>query len=467
MARNESRRAFLRAGGRLGFAFAGAALLRFPLPAAIGVEARKHPAMLVLSPNPVDLETPVELLDSWITPNNRFFIRSHLFTPKVDAGTWRLEIAGAVARPLSLTLEELKRLPKTSEVVTLECAGNGRALFSPRVAGAQWRRGAVGTARWGGVRLGELLERAGVKKAGLHAVFNGADQPVGNVPDFVRSVPIEKCWHPATLLAYEMNGAPLPVQHGFPLRLIVPGWEGAACVKWLAGITIQDHEYDGFFMKTAYRYPTAPVAPGASVDSAEMKPVTALAVKSLITSLRRPAPRKGGPVVVEGFAWAGENDVTKVECSIDGGKTWNTAGLGAETAPFAWRGFRYEWKEDRPAERVLVSRATDNAGRVQPGAPQWNPSGYLYNALDPLLLPAGGSFAAHKTAQPSTLLPAGTGRAIVGEKCAGCHNATLIAQQRLNRSQWTREVEKMMRWGAPVAESEKEALIDYLFSKFH
>src|SRR5688572_22989200 len=181
--------------------------------------------MLVRSLRPPDYETPVALLDSWITPVEHFYVRSHLPVPAVDAATWALQIEGEVQTPVTLSIEDIRRMPSTSLTATLECAGNGRAFYEPPVAGVQWAKGAVGTARWTGVRMADVLKRSGVRNTGQFVVMNGADRALGTMPDFVRQVPIAKAMHPDTLLAYEMNGEPLPPVHGFPLRVIVPGWE--------------------------------------------------------------------------------------------------------------------------------------------------------------------------------------------------------------------------------------------------
>lgn len=464
----QTRRAFFQRAGRL--ALGAVALGEFPIPPALaaGRKIRKDSQLIVRSPDPLDLETPAELLDSWITPNEMFFVRSHLSTPEVDPATWRLRVEGEVERPLTLTLDDLRRFERVTEVITLECAGNGRAFHRPRVAGIQWWKGAVGTARWTGLRLADLLQKAGLKKTARHVVFDGADQPMGKVPDFVRSVPIEKCLHPGTLLAYEMNGEPLPVQHGFPLRGIVPGWEGAAWVKWLTRLTVQEREADGFFMTTAYRYPKRPVAPGEAVDPADMQVLTSLEVKSLITNPRVLSwLTPGDQLEVRGAAWAGEAEVARVEVSTDQGQTWQSAELTNERAPFAWRRFRYLWKPATAGRYAILSRATDTRGRVQPGVPPWNPSGYLWNAPDRVVIdvskvvPDGGRFLF-----PTPELPPGPGRAIAERACLTCHDGTLIVQQRLDRGRWAREMDKMIRWGAPVSPEEKEILVDYFFSHF-
>lgn len=338
--------------------------------------------LIIRSVRPQDLETPVELLNSWITPNDLFYVRSHLYTAAVSLSDWKLTVNGEVAHALSLTLDELKRMPKASVVVTLECAGNGRAYFDPSVAGVQWEKGAVGTARWTGVPLVEVLKRAGVKSTGRYVLLDGADRPMGKVPDFLRHVPINKAMHPDTLLVYEMNGEPLPLPHGFPLRAVVPGWEGAYSVKWLTRIQVIEKEHDGFFVKTAYRYPTKRIAPGASVKPEEMAPLTTLPVKSILTSPRDGTSTPPGTILIKGFAWAGEANITHVDISTDNGSTWTAARLGKNQARYAWREFSYALRLSDPGSFLVMSRAKDDGGHVQPMVPQWNPSGYLWNVID-------------------------------------------------------------------------------------
>jgi DMSO/TMAO reductase YedYZ molybdopterin-dependent catalytic subunit len=339
--------------------------------------------LIVRSARPLNLEMPVGLLDSWITPTALHFVRNHYEVPAVSLEEWRLRVDGTVEHPLTLTLDDLKRLPMVEAVVTLECAGNGRALFDPKVPGAQWERGAVGTARYKGVRLADVLKGAGIRPAGKHVLFDGADQPpVPTAPDFARSVPLEKAMNPDTLLAFEMNGEPLPAVHGFPLRAIVPGWIGSTNVKWLARITVLEQEHDGHFMVKGYRSPRVPVAPGDKVEPKDMAVVTELDVKSLIA---RPADGSKAPlgtVRVAGAAWAGEGEIERVEVSTDFGRTWQPARLGTDRARYAWRLWEFEWAAREPGAYVLLSRATDSRGRTQPIVPNWNPSGYLWNVID-------------------------------------------------------------------------------------
>jgi sulfite oxidase len=467
--RRLSRRSLLAMPGRLVGAIVAAPLLA-AAGRAMGQGGAEGVTRIVRSARPQDLETPVALLDSWLTPNDRFFVRSHLYTPDVDVKTWRLTVDGEVDTPLILTLDELRRFPEESRVVTLECAGNGRAYYDPPVAGVQWRKGAVGTARWTGVRLADVLARARVKPAARFVLLDGADAPIAAIPDFVRQLPLEKALHPDTLLAYGMNGTPLPMANGFPLRAIVPGWEGAYAVKWLTGIRVRDREGDSFWIKTAYRYPKRRIAPGTAVGPEDMAPVAGLFVKSLIA-----APLDGGSVMgsvvpVKGFAWAGEANITLVDVSVDGGSTWSPARLGTDRAPYAWRQFEYEWHASEPGSYVVMSRASDDRGRVQPIVAQWNPSGYLWNAVDQVRVEVvvGTSALAHGSAQtaPRDQWAPGPEPEIVSRACLTCHERDLIAQQRLTRAGWTREVEKMIRWGAPVSDAEKTALIDFLTGRY-
>jgi DMSO/TMAO reductase YedYZ molybdopterin-dependent catalytic subunit len=381
--KHRSRRDFMAAGGLAGAAFG---LRRFIPNYAFAQHIIKGKERLIVrSLRPEDLETPVGLLKTWITPNDLFYVRHHTYAPNIDeaaAKEWSVKVDGEVERSLTISLDELKKMGRATVTVTLECAGNGRAFFDPPVAGIQWEKGAVGTARWTGVRLADLLGKAGVKPTGKYVLLDGADKPVGKMPDFVRNVPIDKALHPDTILAYEMNGEPLPALHGAPLRAIVPGWEGAYAVKWLNHIQVIEKEHDGFFVKTAYRYPNRRVAPGAAVEPKEMIPLTGLVVKSFINSPLEGAAVKPGKILVTGFAWAGESKIAKVDLSIDNGSTWAQARLGKERERYAWQSFEHELNITAPGSYLIMSRATDEKGQTQPIAPQWNPSGYLWNVID-------------------------------------------------------------------------------------
>jgi sulfite oxidase len=347
-----------------------------------GVELYGKDKLIIRSVRPPDFETPVSLLDSFITPNDTFYVRSHIPIPQIDAASWALKIGGEVNSPITLSLDEIRKLPAVTITNTLECAGNGRAFFQPAVAGIQWEKGAVGNARFTGARMSDVLKKAGVKTSGVNVEMHAADRPPGTMPAFVRQVPMKKAMHPDTVIAYEMNGQPIPLVHGAPLRAVIPGWEGAYSIKWLNALNVLAKDSDSFWVATGYRYPTRRVAPGAAVDAKDMAPLTGLIVKSLITTPVNGASQAAGKVAVGGFAWAGEDDIKAVDVSIDNGATWRPARLTGEQARYAWRRFEFEFNAPRPESYLILSRATDAKGNMQPAVSQWNPSGYLWNQYD-------------------------------------------------------------------------------------
>jgi sulfite oxidase len=364
---------------------AGAApsILTWALPQGQSVEVPGEDGMILRSFRFVDLESPVEYFNSWLTPVSHFFVRNHMHEPsELDPEDWRLSLGGEVEKPLTLTLADLSKIETHSVVNTLECAGNGRSLQRPQVPGIQWGKGAVGTARFSGPRLRDVLQRAAVKPSGKHVMFRGLDEVPGKVPPFIRSIPIEKALDANTLIATHMNGSPLPKHHGFPARALVPGWIGAASCKWLTEIKVLDAEFVGNFMSPGYRLPNQPIQPGDAVKPEDTHALTALNVKSVIAGPTDGASLKPGRVSVHGAAWAGEADIAKVEISTDAGATWSPAKLGNEQAHYAWRLWSYDWKAARSGDYTILSRATDSQGRTQPSTALWNPSGYLYNAVD-------------------------------------------------------------------------------------
>ncbi|MCC6990133.1 MAG: sulfite oxidase, partial [Acidobacteria bacterium] len=353
-----SRRELVALIAQLGAGAAAAAL--WPADVAAQALPGKDPRLVARSVRPPDFETPVALLDSFLTPNDVFYVRSHMPVPaQLDEAAWKLALQGGVATPLSLSVAELKQMPAASVTVTLECAGNGRVFFDPPVAGIQWRKGAVGTSKWTGVRVADLLKRAGAKPGMTHLHVSGADRPMGTQPPFVRQVPMAKALDPDTIVAYAMNDQPIPSVHGFPLRLVVPGWEGAYAIKWLNSITVADKEEPGFWVQTGYRYPTKRVAPGAAVDPKDLAPLTGLVVKSLITRPLEGAVVPPGPVTVAGFAWAGDRDIAKVDVSVDAGATWQPAKLTGQAVKYAWRRFEFTFTATTQDTHTILSRATD------------------------------------------------------------------------------------------------------------
>ena len=380
-----SRRELMALAAQLGTGAAAAAIS----PADLAAQALpgKDARLVARSVRPPDYETPVALLDNFLTPNDVFYVRCHMPVPaQLDEAAWKLAVGGEVGSPLTLSVAELEQMPSASVTVTLECAGNGRVFFDPPVAGIQWRKGAVGTSKWTGVRLADLLKRAGAKSGMTHVHASGADRPMGTQPPFVRQVPMAKALAPDTLVAYAMNDQPIPSAHGFPLRLVVPGWEGAYAIKWLNTLTVAAKEQDGFWVQTGYRYPTKRVAPGSAVDAKDMAPLTGLVVKSLITRPLDGAVVPPGAVTVAGFAWAGDRDIAKVDVSVDAGATWQPAKLTGQAVKYAWRRFEFTFTATTQDTHTILSRATDSGGAVQPVVPAWNPSGYLWNAPDTVRL---------------------------------------------------------------------------------
>ncbi len=380
----KSRREFLKQASSAAFAVAvNPAALARALAEQQAVKFPGEDGMVLRSFRFVDLESPVEYFNTWLTPVPHFFVRNHMFEPsELEAGEWRLTIGGEVEQPLTLSYVDLRKMEAHSVVNTLECAGNGRAFYRPQLPGIQWGKGAVGTARFSGPRLRDLLQRAGVKANGKHLMFRGLDDVPGKVPPFVRSIPIEKALDGDTLIATHMNGSPLTKHHGFPARLLVPGWIGSASCKWLAELKVLETEFAGNFMSPGYRMPNQPVQPGQAPKPEDTHPVTALTVKSVIAGPVDGVNLRPGRIVVHGAAWAGEADVQKVDISVDGGATWNGATLAHEHAHYAWRLWSYAWKPTKAGDYAVLSRATDTLGRTQPAAASWNPGGYLNNSID-------------------------------------------------------------------------------------
>jgi sulfane dehydrogenase subunit SoxC len=323
---------------------------------------------------------PLETLRDPITPVGLHYLLIHFDIPQVDAGAWHLELGGRVERPLRLSLADLQARPAQTRAVTLECAGNGRALLSPRAASQPWLSEAVGTAEWTGTPLAPLLEEAGLLPDALEVVFTGLDRGVqGGVEHaYERSLGLAEALREDVLLAYAVNGEPLPPQHGFPLRVIVPGWYGMTHVKWLAAIRVDAEPFRGWQQEDAYKLHTSEDDPGTPVT--RMLPRALLAPPGIPDFLSRVRFLDPGPCTLVGRAWSGFGPVERVEVSGDGGATWADAVLEQPLGEYAWRGFRYGW-DARTGEHELCCRATDAAGNVQPAEPAWNLGGYCNNAV--------------------------------------------------------------------------------------
>lgn len=338
--------------------------------------------MILRNTRPLDLETPVTALDHWLTPNDSFFVRSHLSTPKVGPH-WNLAVGGMVDRAHELSLADISKLEQVTVPAVLQCSGNGRANFVPRVPGVPWDRGAVGHAEWSGVRLADLLEQAGVRKGAAHVHFLGADPPPSpKTPVYLRSLPIERALEHDTIVATKMNGEPLPFLHGGPMRLVVPGWTGNHWMKWLMRITVAQDEAPGTYQQSGYRIAKTPAPPGAVLKPSDVVPLTWMNVKSLITFPGEGTQLKAGRNEIRGVAWTGRGHVTKVEFSTDRQPQWVAAELKGEPRQGSWRTWRVVWDAPQAGKYTLRVRATDSHGEVQPEVPAWNKSGYLWNGID-------------------------------------------------------------------------------------
>jgi sulfane dehydrogenase subunit SoxC len=335
-------------------------------PAELRLAARNH-------------ALPLEALRYDITPAGLHYLLIHYDIPAVDAAVFRLEVDGAVETPLSLSLTDLRQRERVSMPITFECAGNGRALLSPRPLSQPWLTEAVGTAEWAGTPLAPLLDEAGVRPEAIEVLFTGLDRGVegGTLQAYERSLAVADARD--ALLAYEMNGAPLPPQHGFPLRLVVPGWYGMANVKWLARITLLEETFDGYQNAVAYRMYGADGAAGDAVT--RMLPRSLMVPPGVPDFMSRERHLEPGPVTVTGRAWSGYGPIERVEVSTDGGAGFADAELDMPLGEAAWRGWRFDWDAPR-GEHVLCSRATDSAGNSQPLSPPWNLKGYANNAVE-------------------------------------------------------------------------------------
>lgn len=339
----------------------------------------QQPQRRTVTASPENSETPLEHVSSWVTPNRLFFVRNHFDVPAADTATWTLTLDGLVARPLRWTFAELAAMPQHSVFATVECAGNGRSFLSEKAAGVQWGAGAIGHAEWSGVRLRDLLQPAGLKPSALEIVFEGAD--VGHEHDhpaplhFSRSLPVSKAMHPDTLIALRMNGEWLEPNHGAPMRLFVPGWYGVASVKWLRSMRAIDRVYNGYFQTEKYAINRAtgnghrrlPLGPGI--------------VKSEILSPAGGAALGLGTHRVTGIAWAGEDQISRVDLSSDGGRTWHAVSLKGPQQPYSWCQWETLWTVSAPGSYTLMARAHSASGQTQPL--QYNPDnlGYLINIV--------------------------------------------------------------------------------------
>ncbi len=334
------------------------------------------------------LETPFAVFDRGVfTPNDQFFVRWHwaAIPTKIDTASFRLALRGHVNQPLSLSLAEVMALPRFEIAAVNQCSGNSRGFFQPRVAGGEWGNGAMGNARWTGVRLKDVLDRAGVKAGAVQVRFNGLDDPsVLDGPDFMKSLEIDHARNGEVMIAYAMNGQPLPLLNGFPLRLVVPGWFATYWIKMLNDIEVLDQPDSNFWMKSAYLIPDTPHAdmqPGQA--GVRMEPINRMVPRSFITNLHAGAHVPvGRPAPVRGIAFGGDSGVAAVDFSDDGGRSWRRAKLGKDEGKYGFRAWHAEFTPRAKGEYTLMVRCTNANGVAQPERPNWNPSGFMRNVIE-------------------------------------------------------------------------------------
>ena len=412
------------------------------------------PALIKQNTRPLQAESNLDALDPWETPIASFFIRSHHGVPTMPE-KWEIEIDGLVENPTKIDLSALQKMPQKSYYAVLECSGNGRGFQFPKVSGLQWEKGAVGNAEWTGVPLQEILKSVKLKPNAKFARIEGADLPaLPTVPPFVRSIPIDKMMAPDTLLALKMNREPLPILHGGPVRLAVPHWYANNWIKWVRKITFMETEDAGFFMKKGYRMPKNPIRPGEKWDSATGVPITTLRVQSFILHPRGHEKVALGPMKVTGKTFSGTGTISKVEISTDQGKNWSLAKLEAPHAEGGWQEFEATIEFKKIGKKVVMSRATDTAGNVQPLVADWNPSGYLWNAVDKVPV--------HVVKKTSPKL---IGESVAEEKCLTCHTQSLLSVQELSKEGWEKVLGKMESFGVNLTAEEKSALVDYFLKR--
>jgi sulfite dehydrogenase len=383
-----SRRTFLKTAGVL---TAAAAFGGIPMELlAAGPRMARFPEktdLILLTSRPPQLETPVHYFKEYITPNDALFVRWHIANvpTSVALNAWRLKVSGNTGQDLLLSMDALKKFERVTYTAVIQCSGNGRSFFEPRVAGGEWGNGAMGNVTWTGARLKDILGMAGLKAGSVDVSFNGLDTPpLPTVPDFVKSLPMDKALEDDIIVAYEMNGAPLPMLNGFPARLIVPGWYATYWVKALSEITVLSKPFEGFWIKKAYRIPDNPcgcVPPGT--EPKETVPINRMTTRSLIVvPVAKAEFRVDQPVEIMGIAFSGGYGIKNVVVSVDGGKNWTEAKLGEERGKYSWTQWSYAWRPTKPGEYELMAKATNSIGESQPFEGLWNPAGYLWNRIE-------------------------------------------------------------------------------------
>lgn len=367
--------------------------IELPLPGGPGArqvttEFPQKGAMILQRTRPPLLETPFDVFDRGVfTPNDRFFVRWHwaVIPTQINVDEFRLNVHGNVNQTLSLSLKDIMSLPHVELAAVNQCSGNSRGFFQPRVAGGEWANGAMGNARWTGVTLKSVLEKAGVKAGSVQVRCNGLDQPVvAEGPDFMKSLDIDHARDGEVMIAFAMNGEPLPLLNGFPLRLVVPGWYATYWIKMLNDIEVLDQPDSNFWMATAYTIPDTPnadIKPGQT--GVKMVPINRMNPRSFVTNLQAGARVSvARPTTARGIAFGGDCGVKQVDFSSDGGKTWSAASLGPDPGKYSFRRWEARFTPAAKGSYTLMVRCTNTDGVAQPDHPNWNPAGFMRNVIE-------------------------------------------------------------------------------------
>lgn len=390
-----TRRGFLRTAGAF---TAMTALGEIPAELLAAVDERKlvrfpeKTDLILLTSRPPQLETPLAYFKELVTPNDALFVRWHLanIPTSIDLAQWKLRISGNIEKEIEFSMDDLKsKFDAVTYTAVIQCSGNGRSFFDPKIPGGQWKNGAMGNTTWTGARLKDILNAAGIKTGSQDVTFNGLDSgTLPTVPDFVKSLPIDKALEEDILVAYEMNGGPLLMLNGFPARLIVPGWYATYWVKALSEIAVTAKPFNEFWMNPAYRIPDTPcgcVPPGSKPQ--KTVPVARMTTRSLIIEPVEGAKLKlNKPAEIRGIAFSGGYGIKDVIVSIDGGRTWSKAQLGKDLGKYSWIQFTYPWKPAKRGNYTLMAKATNSIGESQPFEGLWNPAGYLWNKVEPVAI---------------------------------------------------------------------------------
>lgn len=433
------------------------ALIAIVFLASGKVSAGPDNLLIERNSRPLLAEGSMEALGPWETPLEGFFVRSHhnVLPAKVD-DSWVISFEGLLSKSAKIKLRDLKKRKQVSFHAVLECSGNGRALFSPQVSGIQWKRGAVGNAEWTGVRFADVIKDLGVKPEAVYVTAEGFDEPVmQSDAKFVRSIPVKMLIDTGAILAFQMNRQPVPVAHGGPVRLVIPGIYGQNWIKWLNRLIFSKEPDHRMYAKKAYRMPDKPVKPGEAWDPVKNgKPVEYIKVQTIITSPLNGQAVTPGKITVRGKAFSGAGSVAKVEVSIDGGKNWQLAKLGP-AKDYAWQEFEQEIEIKEGKSLEVFARATDTKGNVQPLTQEWNPKGYLYNAVDRITL--RGDAKAAVLAE---------GESLASQHCLTCHSIGIAAGQRLELGEWKKTVRKMADYGLVLSDEDADKIAGFFAAKY-